>query len=153
MTHFLKRRGDGGQRGFTMIELLVAMAILGVLAAIALPQFLSEPDKGYDSVAKSNARNLMSQVELCFTEKQDYRSCDSQTALGNTGIDYGSGPAQAQVAGAQQNSYTVVAVSKATSGGQNHSFTISRSLATGQTDRTCSTGSGNNGGGCANGSW
>ena len=147
------RKRAGEEKGFTLIEVLVAMAILGLLAAIALPQLLGEPDRGYDSTAKSNARNLVSHVELCYAETHDFRSCDSQSNLGNTGTAYGSGPDQAEVVNAQKDSYEVVAVSKATSSGQNHTFTITRSVATGQNDRECSAGPGNDAGGCSNGSW
>jgi len=147
MAHVLRRRLGERQSGFTLIELLVTMAILGILAAIALPQFLSEPNRGYDAAAKSNARNLVSQVELCYAEKEDFRNCNSQPDLGAV-VGYGAGPDQAEVVTAQKDSYEIVAVSKATSGGQNNTFTVTRSLATGQNDHKCSMGPD-----CSNGSW
>jgi type IV pilus assembly protein PilA len=137
------------ERGFSLIEVLVVMLVIAVLAAIALPAFLGQQDKSDDADAKSNARNLVSLVEACYTGKDDYRQCASQANLGgNIGIPYGTSPGQAEVSDSQRDSFTVIAVSKAKTGGANNTFTIDRA-ANGVTSRTCSGSSG----GCHSGSW
>jgi type IV pilus assembly protein PilA len=58
----------GTTAGFTLIELLIVVAIIGILAAIAVPQFSTYRAKAYNSAATSDLRNAKSGLEVYFTE-------------------------------------------------------------------------------------
>jgi type IV pilus assembly protein PilA len=60
------------RKGFTLIELLIVVAIIGILAAVAIPQFSSYRVKGFNSAATSDLRNFKTQMEAGFADNQKY---------------------------------------------------------------------------------
>ena len=60
------------QKGYTLIELMIVIAIIGVLAAIAIPQFSAFRKRSFDSAAKADARNLATAVEAYYVDRNTY---------------------------------------------------------------------------------
>jgi len=117
------------ERGFTLIELLVVVLIIGILAAVALPTFLGQRDKGFDADAKSNARNVQTLVESCGVDNAgDFTKCNTQALLGADAKAYTFGTAKGNVdiTGPGQDAYTITSYSKS-----GKTFTITKSAAGG----------------------
>jgi len=66
------RAGRRPDAGFTLIELLIVVVIIGILAAIAIPQFSVTKAKAGDATATSDLRNLMTAQEEYFNDHQAY---------------------------------------------------------------------------------
>ena len=154
MLHRLRQRSKD-EGGFTLIELLVVILIIGVLAAIAIPSFLSQKSKASDSSAKELARTAQTTAETYATDHNgSYEGLSAsvlneyektiQTASGN-------GNAYLSAAKAEESGAGFIVTATATDG---HTFSVVRK-STGTVERTCTpTGkTGSEGGGCQNGTW
>jgi type IV pilus assembly protein PilA len=69
-----KLRKERGDEGFTLIELLVVIIIIGILAAIAIPVFLNQRQKGWEAAVQSDLRNAATAQETYLTQNDSYTS-------------------------------------------------------------------------------
>jgi type IV pilus assembly protein PilA len=80
-TEIKKRAG-----GFTLIELLIVIAIIGILAAIAIPQFNQYKTRAYDTSSKANLQNIYLACKAYWSDLGSEQSCSENEAMG---ADYG----------------------------------------------------------------
>jgi prepilin-type N-terminal cleavage/methylation domain-containing protein len=60
------------RRGFTLIEILIVVVILGILAAIVVPQFTNAADEANDAAVRSQLQTLRGQIELYYAQNSAY---------------------------------------------------------------------------------
>jgi type IV pilus assembly protein PilA len=88
--------------GFTLIELMVVVGIIGVLAAIAVPQFMSRQGKAYDARVRQDARNAATAQESYYTDFMSYYT-GACTALPGANVS----PGVVCTATASSNSFSI----------------------------------------------
>jgi type IV pilus assembly protein PilA len=140
------RERSQGESGFTLVELLVVMLILGLLAAIAIPSFFNQRDKARDADAKAGARTAQTAMETYATDNDgEYTGA---TAAILTNIEETLADVDLQEPTVTDTTYTVTVNSENDSPA--HTFSISRA-ADGTLTYTCTPNTADGDDGCPGG--
>lgn len=88
---------NADEQGFTLIELLVVMIIIGVLAAIAIPTYLSQREKAHDASTKADVTRLGKEIATHFVDGQGAPTLDFVSVPGHVLVVSGSTSVEIQL--------------------------------------------------------
>jgi len=88
----MKTNSQQKQKGFTLIELMIVVAIIGVLSAIAVPAYKDYVKKSEGATALATMKSLITSAELWYQQEGSFNQSDSAEILTNLGVDATTSP-------------------------------------------------------------
>jgi len=135
MLRKLHKRTQSGEGGFTLVEVLVVILIIGILTVIALPSFLGQREKAQDADAKTAVRMAAGAAKAYYSDAQTHAGMNvAKLRAIEPSLAQGQG-ATLDVTANGTTGYTLVVTSKANGG--NNEYTIEE--VDGVATRTCTT--------------
>lgn len=121
-----RRRSRPGERGFTLIELMVVVAIIAILAGILIPNFVNARAQAQTAACESNLRSIATSLELYYTDNQVYPTASNASVqpslLTTNGVAYLDNTPKDPAAQTASATYSLTTTQA--SGGSPSSYTI-----------------------------
>ena len=108
------------QKGFTLIELMIVVAIMGILASVAIPAYLDYTKKGKAAEATSTLADLRIKMEQCFQDNRSYAACGAFCAPTSGAVNF----TYACSVGPDATTYTIAATGVAAQDMTGFAFSI-----------------------------